>query len=140
MDCRFNFISNEILSGTSYFYVHADLEVYSHLFIYWGLCWFSICVFTKLFFWNGSEYNHLCFVWNGCCSSGVKIRIPILAILIIFEMTKNYTFILPLMLAVILSTTIVQVFMKGSIHMKHLEREGYKISSGEKLIFSVQYL
>ena len=36
------------------------------------------------------------------------------------------------MLAVILSTIIVQVFIKGSIHIKHLEREGYKISSGRE--------
>lgn len=58
--------------------------------------------------------------------------IPISAILIIFEMTKNYTFILPLMLAVIISTTLVQVFIKGSIHIKHLEREGFRIASGRE--------
>ena len=65
----------------------------------------------------------------GAVLGGVN-TIPISAILIIFEMTKDYTFILPLMLAVVMSTTIVQVFIKGSIHVKHLEREGYKISSG----------
>ncbi len=70
-------------------------------------------------------------VGMGAVLGGVN-SIPISAILIIFEMTKNYTFILPLMLAVILSTTIVQVFLKGSIHIKHLEREGYKISSGRE--------
>ncbi len=70
-------------------------------------------------------------VGMGAVLGGVN-SIPISAILIIFEMTKNYTFILPLMLAVILSTTIVQVFTKGSIHIKHLEREGYKISSGRE--------
>ena len=47
-------------------------------------------------------------------------------------MTKNYTFILPLMLAVIISMTIVHVILKGSIHIKHLEREEYKISSGRE--------
>lgn len=70
-------------------------------------------------------------VGMGAVLGGVN-SIPISAILIIFEMTKNYTFILPLMLAVIVSTTIVQVFIKGSIHIKHLEREGYKISSGRE--------
>ena len=70
-------------------------------------------------------------VGMGAVLGGVN-SIPISAILIIFEMTKNYTFILPLMLAVIISTTIVQVFIKGSIHIKHLEREGYKISSGRE--------
>ncbi|MCB9209521.1 MAG: chloride channel protein [Ignavibacteriales bacterium] len=70
-------------------------------------------------------------VGMGAVLGGVN-SIPISAILIIFEMTKNYTFILPLMLAVIISTTIVQVILKGSIHIKHLEREGYKISSGRE--------
>jgi len=69
-------------------------------------------------------------VGMGAMLGGVN-TIPITAILVIFEMTQNYTFILPLMLAVIISTTIVQIFLKGSsIHIKHLEREGYKISSG----------
>ncbi|PID62599.1 MAG: hypothetical protein CR986_01095 [Ignavibacteriae bacterium] len=70
-------------------------------------------------------------VGMGAVLAGVN-SIPISAILIIFEMTKDYSFILPLMLAVILSTTIVQIFIKGSIHVKHLEREGYKISSGRE--------
>ncbi len=67
----------------------------------------------------------------GAVLGGVN-SIPISSILIIFEMTKDYTFILPLMLAVIISTTIVQVFLKGSVHVKHLEREGYRISSGRE--------
>ncbi len=81
----------------------------------------------------GMELNTTAYVLvgMGAVLGGVN-SIPISAILIIFEMTKNYTFILPLMLAVILSTTIVQVFMKGSIHIKHLEREGYKIASGRE--------
>ncbi len=70
-------------------------------------------------------------VGMGAVLGGVN-TIPISAILIIFEMTKNYTFILPLMLAVILSTTIVQIILKGSIHIKHLEREGFRISSGRE--------
>ncbi len=68
-------------------------------------------------------------VGMGAVLGGVN-TIPISAILIIFEMTQNYTFILPLMLAVIVSTTMVQVFIKGSVHVKHLEREGFKISRG----------
>ncbi|MFC2135992.1 chloride channel protein [Bacteroidota bacterium] len=67
----------------------------------------------------------------GAVLGGVN-SIPISAILIIFEMTKNYTFILPLMLAVVISTMIVQIVMKGSIHVKHLEKEGYKISHGRE--------
>jgi len=58
--------------------------------------------------------------------------IPISSILIIFEMTKNYSFILPLMLAVVISTMIVQIGVKGSIHLRHLEQEGYRISHGRE--------
>jgi CIC family chloride channel protein len=83
------------------------------------------------FFGLGLDTTTYVLVGMGAVLGGVN-SIPISAILIIFEMAKNYTFILPLMLAVILSTTIVQVFMKGSIHIKHLEREGYKISSGRE--------
>lgn len=67
----------------------------------------------------------------GAVLGGIN-SIPISAILIIFEMTKDYSFILPLMLAVVLSTTIVQLVLKGSIHVKHLEQEGYHISSGRE--------
>jgi CIC family chloride channel protein len=83
------------------------------------------------FFGSDLDTTAYVLVGMGAVLGGVN-SIPISAILIIFEMTKNYTFILPLMLAVIISTTIVQVFLKGSIHIKHLEREGYKISSGRE--------
>ncbi len=45
-------------------------------------------------------------------------------------MTKDYAFILPLMLAVVISTMIVQWKLKGSITAIHLEAEGFEISSG----------
>jgi CIC family chloride channel protein len=67
----------------------------------------------------------------GAVLGGIN-SIPISAILIIFEMTKDYSFILPLMLAVIISTTLVQLIIKGSVHIKHLEQEGYRISSGRE--------
>lgn len=50
--------------------------------------------------------------------------IPISSILIIFELTRDYSFILPLMLAVIISSTIVHLSLKGSVHIKHLEEQG----------------
>lgn len=67
----------------------------------------------------------------GAVLGGIN-SIPISAILIIFEMTRDYTFILPLMLAVVTSTTIVQLILKGSIHEKHLERQGFFISRGRE--------
>lgn len=55
--------------------------------------------------------------------------IPISSILIIFELTRDYSFILPLMLAVIISSTIVHLALKGSVHIKHLEEQGLFIGN-----------
>lgn len=70
-------------------------------------------------------------VGMGAVLGGIN-SIPISAILIIFEMTRDYTFILPLMLAVVSSTTIVQLILKGSIHEKNLEQQGFYISKGRE--------
>lgn len=71
-------------------------------------------------------------VGMGAVLGGIN-SIPISSIMIIFEMTKDYTFILPLMLAVVISTMMVQLIMKGSAHVKHLEREGFNISQGREV-------
>jgi chloride channel protein, CIC family len=65
----------------------------------------------------------------GAMLGGIN-TIPITAIMIIFEMTQNYSFILPLMLAVIISTTIVRLVLKGSVHVRDLEEQGYQIVEG----------
>lgn len=70
-------------------------------------------------------------VGMGAVLGGVN-TIPIASILIIFEMTRNYEFILPLMFAVVLSTMIVQVVMKGSVHVRQLEKQGYSLVSGRE--------
>ena len=79
----------------------------------------------------GIEVNTTTFVLvgMGAMLGGIN-SIPISAIMIIFEMTKEYAFILPLMLAVVMSTLIVQWKLKGTITAKHLEDEGFEISSG----------
>jgi CIC family chloride channel protein len=79
----------------------------------------------------GIEVNTTTFVLvgMGAMLGGIN-SIPISAIMIIFEMTKEYAFILPLMLAVVMSTLIVQWKLKGTITAKHLEDEGFEISAG----------
>ncbi|MFN3873336.1 MAG: chloride channel protein [Ignavibacterium sp.] len=57
--------------------------------------------------------------------------IPITAIMMIFEMTQDYSFILPLMLAIISSTLLVQISLKGSVHKKKLEREGFSFQQND---------
>lgn len=70
-------------------------------------------------------------VGMGATLGGIN-SIPITAILMIFEMTREYSLILPLMLSVIVSSTIVQIINKGSYHMKLLERQGFRISEGRE--------
>ncbi len=67
----------------------------------------------------------------GAVLGGIN-SIPISSILIIFEMTKDYSFILPLMLAVVISTTIVQLVLKGSVHVQQLEAQGFHIRQGRE--------
>lgn len=57
--------------------------------------------------------------------------IPITAIMIIFEMTQDYSFILPLMLAVISSTLLVQISIKGTVHKRKLEDEGFSFQQND---------
>lgn len=69
----------------------------------------------------------------GAVLGGIN-SIPISAILIIFEMTKDYSFILPLMLAVVASTMVMQISLKKSVHEKHLESQGYRISTSKEAL------
>ncbi|HOJ17466.1 MAG: CBS domain-containing protein [Ignavibacteriales bacterium] len=69
-------------------------------------------------------------VGMGAMLGGIN-SIPISAILIIFEMTRDYSFILPLMLAVVISTMIIQISYKGSIHTHHLRQQGYRLNNSE---------
>lgn len=83
--------------------------------------------------WNlNLDPTTMILVGMGAVLGGVN-TIPISAILIIFEMTQNYSFILPLMLAVIISTMLVQIALGGSVHSRHLESEGYRIAEGREV-------
>ncbi len=100
--------------------------------LFLGACFGYLFAYSFNYFW-GLNLDPTIFVLisMGAVLGGIN-TIPISSILIIFEMTQNYSFILPLMLAVIVSTTLVQMIIKGSVHVKHLEAEGYKISAGRE--------
>jgi CIC family chloride channel protein len=70
-------------------------------------------------------------VGMGAILGGVN-SIPITAILIVFEMTREYSLILPLMLSIIVSSTIVQILNKGSHYLKLLEKQGFRITEGKE--------
>lgn len=55
-------------------------------------------------------------------------RAPITAVLIMFELTGEYTLILPLMLAIVISTGVSRVLMKETIYTAKLVRRGVDLS------------
>ena len=100
--------------------------------LFLGACFGYLFAITINSIW-GLDLDTTTFVLvgMGAMLGGIN-TIPISAIMIIFEMTQEYSFILPLMLAVIVSTTMVQIILKGSVHIKHLEEQGYNIKEGRE--------
>lgn len=70
-------------------------------------------------------------VGMGATLGGIN-SIPLTAMLMIFEMTREYSLILPLMLSVIVSSTLVQIVFKGPYNLKLLEKQGFRISVGHE--------
>ena len=56
-------------------------------------------------------------------------RAPITAVLILFELTGEYTIILPLMLAIVLATTVSRALSKDSAYTLKLRRRGLEIDT-----------
>ncbi len=55
-------------------------------------------------------------------------RAPITSIIIMFEMTRDYSIILPLMMAVVISTVVAQVIRRDTIYTLKLRRRGIEIT------------
>ncbi len=70
-------------------------------------------------------------VGMGAMLAGVN-SVPITAIMILFEMTNDYHFILPLILGIVGSHTITQMAMNGSIYAKELAEEGYEVGETQE--------
>ena len=60
------------------------------------------------------------------------VRGPMTAIILLFEMTRNYALILPLMTAVIISTFVARAFSRESIYTLGLTRRGVDIHRREE--------
>lgn len=101
--------------------------------IFMGSCYgylFAV-VFSALF--NISlDPTTFTLVGMGAMLAGIN-SVPITAIMILFEMTDNYQFILPLMLGVIGSHVISHFALNGSIYQRELEHAGYRYSAGKEV-------
>jgi len=51
-------------------------------------------------------------------------RAPITAVVILFELTRDYSVVIPLMLGVVISTVVAQTLYKESIYTKKMRRKG----------------
>lgn len=100
-----------------------------------GACLGYLYGYGLNYFW-GYHFDVTAFVLvsMGAVLGGINF-IPISSILIIFEMTKDYSFILPLMVAVITSTLFVQTMLKKSTYERYLEQQGYRLSSKKEFSF-----
>ncbi len=68
-------------------------------------------------------------------------RAPLTAILILFEITRDYNMILPLMFACVLSNVTSNALYPESIFTESLRRKGYKIRKGKEVdIMSSMYV
>jgi CIC family chloride channel protein len=64
---------------------------------------------------------------------GAAARAPITAILILFEMTRNYPIILPLMVTVVVSTLLAYYLSRDSIYTLKLKRKGVYVAQEERV-------
>jgi CIC family chloride channel protein len=101
--------------------------------LFMGACvgFLFIAVFNFMFQMN-LDITAFVLVGMGAMLGGIN-SIPLSAILIIFEMTRDYSFILPLMLGVIISTTIVHLVFKDSVYKRKLEKEGFRFANGKNI-------
>lgn len=58
-------------------------------------------------------------------------RAPITSVIILFELTGDYSVILPLMFAVVISTIVAEVFGKETIYTLKLKRRGIDLRTGK---------
>lgn len=100
--------------------------------LFMGACFgFLFSTAVSLLFGIHIDKTAFILVSMGAFLGGIN-SIPIASILMIFEMTKDYTYILPLMLAVVITTIIVQIVFKDSVHLRTLYEQGYRFSSNRE--------
>ena len=100
--------------------------------LFMGACiGFLFVTGTNYFLGMNLDTTTYILVGMGTMLGGIN-TIPITAILMIFEMTQEYSFMLPLMLAVIVSTIISRLVQKKSFHLRHLEEQGYQVNEGRE--------
>ena len=100
--------------------------------IFMGACYgYMFAMAASYFFPIQLDPTTFTLVGMGAMLAGIN-SVPITAIMILFEMTNDYHFILPLMLGIVGSHIITQMAMNGSIYAKELADEGYEIGEAQE--------
>ncbi len=89
-------------------------------------------IIHKLFPTITSTSGAYAIVGMGAVAAGA-MHAPITSIVIIFELTNNYTIILPLMFSCIISVLITTHFKKDSIYTLKLSRRGINLFKGQEI-------
>lgn len=64
---------------------------------------------------------------------GASMHGPLTAILILFELTRNFSVVLPIMLAAVVATTVARVLDRDSIYTSKLRRQGVLLGNAKDL-------
>lgn len=64
---------------------------------------------------------------------GAVVQAPMTAIIMVFELTNEYTVILPMMASCILATLVQKTILNGSIYTLSLSRKGIDIDAGREI-------
>ncbi len=100
--------------------------------VFMGACYGFLFAYTFSELFNlHLDMTAYTLVGMGAMLAGIN-SVPITAIMMLFEMTNDYNFILPLMLGVVGSHTITRVFMRESLYQRELSHEGYRFMSGRE--------
>src|SRR5206468_3496690 len=75
------------------------------------------------------DYGGYALVGMGCLVAGTT-RAPIMALMVIFEMTLDYDIVLPLMLGCITASLVARTLYANSIYTEELAERGTKTPQG----------
>lgn len=89
-------------------------------------------LFHQFFPWMIPEVGGYGIVGMGAVL-GAVVQAPMAAIIMIFELTNDYTVILPMMIACILATLVHRSFLNGSIYSLNLADRGIDIHAGREM-------
>lgn len=99
--------------------------------IFLGACFgYLFAVLSSHLFGIPLDPDTYALVGMGAMLTGIN-SVPVTAIMLLFEMTDNYHFILPLILGVVGSSLVSHLLLSGTIYQRELEHDGFRYKAGQ---------